>query len=227
MDAEEVLMTTRRRAYVRIVGCLFLIGLSPARAPKALAASLPTGLTGPAVLDEWGNRFTALGASVPENALRTHIRTTIAQLAMFDAVNAVLDGPYRPFASKPPSPCGASPEAAAIRAAYIVARYEFPTKTAAIDSAYSASIALVSASPDAIADGILVGEAAALAVLAARVGDHRNDPDLAGYTPGSGPGVWIPTPPAFANPQTPFLQFVTPFGYDDPARFRPHAPPAL
>jgi hypothetical protein len=39
--------------------------------------------------------------------------------------------------------------------------------------------------------------------------------------------VWIPTPPAFANPQTPFLQFVTPFGYDDPARFRPHAPPAL
>ena len=64
-------------------------------------------------------------------------------------------------------------------------------------------------------------------MLAARVGDHRNDPELEGYTPGSGPGVWIPTPPAFANPQTPFLQFVTPFGYDDPARFRPHAPPAL
>ena len=64
-------------------------------------------------------------------------------------------------------------------------------------------------------------------MLAARVGDHRNDPELEGYTPGSGPGVWIPTPPAFANPQSPFLQFVTPFGYDDPARFRPHAPPAL
>ena len=61
----------------------------------------------------------------------------------------------------------------------------------------------------------------------ARFGDHRNDPELEGYTPGSGPGVWIPTPPAFANPQTPFLRFVTPFGYDDPARFRPHAPPAL
>src|SRR6476659_5046531 len=29
------------------------------------------------------------------------------------------------------------------------------------------------------------------------------------------------------TPQTPFLQFVTPFGYDDPTRFRPHAPPAL
>ncbi len=160
-----------------------------------------SALSGPAVLDDWGNRFTS--------------------------VNAVLDGPYRPFASKPASAPGASPEAAAIRAAYIVALNEFPTKTATINSAYNTSIAGVPASPEAIADGIVVGEAAANAVLAARVGDHRNDPELEGYTPGSGPGVWTPTPPAFANPQVPFLQFVTPFGYDDPARFRPHPPPAL
>ena len=178
--------------------------------------------SGPAVLDEWGSRFISLGASVAENPLRTQIRTTIAQLAMFDAVNAVLDGPYRPFASKPPTAVGASPEAAAIRAAYVVARNEFPTKTATIDSAYAASIAGVLATNEAIAAGIVVGEAAANAALVARSGDHRNDPDLVGYTPGSGPGVWIPTPPAFANPQTPFLQFVRPFGYDDPARFRPH-----
>ena len=78
------------------------------------------------MLDDWGNRFTSLGASVPENALRTQVRTTIAQLAMFDAVNAVLDGPYRPFASKPVSAPGASPEAAAIRAAYIVALQRVP-----------------------------------------------------------------------------------------------------
>jgi hypothetical protein len=220
-------MSTKRSAYVSIGACLFLIALSPARAPKVAAVSLPAALTGPAVLDEWGNRFSALGASVPENALRTQIRTTIAQLAMFDAVNAILDGPYRPFASKPVSTLCASPDAAAIRAAYIVALNEFPTKTATIDSAYNVSIAAVPASPAAIADGIVVGEAAANAVLAARIGDHRNDPDLEGYMPGSGPGVWIPTPPAFANPQTPFLQFVTPFGYDDPARFRPDGPPSL
>ena len=220
-------MSTKRRAHVWIVACLFLIAMSPSRAPKAVAASLPAGLTGPAVLDDWGNRFTSLGASVPENALRTQIRTTIAQLAMFDAVNAVLDGPYRPFASKPPSPYGASPEAAAIRAAYIVARNEFPTKTATIDSAYNASIAVVPASPGAIADGIRGRRSRCQ--CGAR-GARRRSPQrsgLEGYTPGSGPGVWIPTPPAFANPQTPFLQFVTPFGYDDPARFRPHAPPAL
>jgi hypothetical protein len=184
-------------------------------------------LTGPAVLDDWGARLTALGASVPENALRTQIRTTIAQMAMFDAVNAVLDGPYRPFASKPVSSPGASPEAAAIRAAYVVALHEFPAKRVEIEAAYEASIAGVPASPEAIASGGVAGEAAAYAVLDARVGDHRNDPDLAGYTPGNGPGVWTPTPPAFANPQTPFLRYVTPFGYDDPTRFRPKGPPAL
>jgi len=214
-----------------IPACVILLLLAAMPGHRSAAAKatdgVPAVLTGSAMLDDWGNRFTSLGASVLENSLRTQIRTTIAQLAMFDAVNAVLDGHYRPFASKPPSPSGASPEAAAIRAAYIVALNEFPTKTAAIDSAYTASIAAVPASPDAIADGIVVGESAANAVLAARLGDHRNDPELEGYTPGSGPGVWIPTPPAFANPQTPFLQFVTPFGYDDPGRFRPHAPPAL
>src|SRR5213593_2147642 len=198
-------------------------GQLTAQAPVTTVATL----TGPAVLDDWGNRFTSLGASVPENALRTQVRTTIAQMAMFDAVNAVLDGPYRPFASKPLSALGASPEAAAIRAAYIVALNEFPTKTATIQSAYNTSIGRIVATPEAIADGIVVGEAAANAVLAARVGDHRNDPDLEGYTPGSRPGVWIPTPPAFANPQTPLLQFVTPFGYDNSTRFRPDAPPAL
>ena len=220
-------MNARQKPYVGLAVCLLLIGSSPAGPPKAAADALPAASTESAVLDQWGSLFSSLGASVPENALRTQIRTTIAQLAMFDAVNAVLDGHYRPFASKPSSPAGASPEAAAIRAAYIVARNEFPTKTAAIDTAYLGSIAAVAASAQAIADGIAVGEAAANAVLAARVGDHRNDPDLEGYTPGSGPGVWIPTPPAFANPQTPFLRFVTPFGYDDPGRFRPHAPPAL
>src|SRR5207244_13378706 len=108
---------------------------------RAAADAVPATLTGPALLDDWGNRFTSLGASVPENPLRTQVRTTIAQLAMFDAVNAVLDGPYRPFASKPASAPGASPEAAAIRAAYIVALNEFPTKTATINSAYNTSIA--------------------------------------------------------------------------------------
>src|SRR5215475_2422171 len=104
--------------------------------PNGLLTAQALGpLTGPEALDDWGNRFTSLGTAVGENALRTQVRTTIAQMAMFDAVNAVLDGRYHPFASKPWSAAGASPEAAAIRAAYIVALNEFPTKTPVIDSA--------------------------------------------------------------------------------------------
>lgn len=120
----------------------FLVALLMTNGPnRQVTAEAPVinvaALTGPAVLDDWGNRFASLGALVPENPLRTLVRTTIAQMAMFDAVNAVLDGPYRPFASTPPSAPGASAEAAAIRAAYTVALNEFPTQTVMINSAYN------------------------------------------------------------------------------------------
>jgi hypothetical protein len=204
---------------------VFVIALSAAWAPAQIATG--ESVSAVAVLDEWANRITSLGVAVRENALRTQVRTTVAQLAMFDAVNAALDGNFEPFVSKPAAAPGASPEAAAISAAYNVALYEFPLQVEAIDTAYANSIAGLSASLEEIEAGVAVGEAAANAVLAKREGDNRNLPDLMGYTPGIGPGVWIPTPPAFAAPQTPFLQFVTPFGYGDPARFRPIAPPLL
>ena len=102
--------------------------------------------------------------------MRTDARTTIAQLAMFDAVNAVLDDSSRPLCLEAGFGARCVTEAAAIRAAYIVALNEVPTQVTTIDSAYAASIATVPASPEAIADGIIVGEAAANGVLAARLG---------------------------------------------------------
>src|SRR5215213_3562535 len=212
-----------------IVGCLFatMVGGSNRQLSGEAPVMRVTPLTGSAVLDDWGRRFAVLGNLAGENSLRTQIRTTIAQLAMFDAVNAVLDGPYRPLASKPLSAPGASAEAAAISAAYNVALHEFPSQRTRIDNDYAASIAALVASNQAIADGTYVGKKAANAVLDIREGDFRNAADALGYTPGSGLGVWVPTPGGSTNPQTPFLQFVTPFGYEDPARFRPAPPPAL
>lgn len=182
-----------------------------------------------AVLDDWGTRFASFGIAVGENERRTLIRTTIVQLAMFDAVNAALNGPYRGFASKPEAAPDASAEAAAIRAAYIVALHEFPTPTATamIQATYSASLAGVVDTPDAITHGIEVGEFAANNVIDARKDDNRNYPELTGYSPTTGPGMWVPTPNGTINPQSPFLQFVTPFGYEQPSRFRPAPPPAL
>ena len=189
----------------------------------------PPPLTGAALLDDWGNRMATLGGVVGENSLRTQIRTTIAQLAMFDAANAVLDARYEPFASRPAAAAGASPEAAVIRAGYGVAMHEFPSMLTIIQAAYDEQIAALTliASAEAIESGIAVGKDAAGEAILKRENDGRNDPDLKGYTRASGPGAWIPTPPGFSNPQTPFLRYVTPFGYEDPARFRPDAPPAL
>ena len=77
-----------RTLFFGIIAALLMTS-GPNGQPTA-QAPVVSALTGSAVLDDWGNRFTSLGASVPENALRTQVRTTIAQLAMFDAVNAVL-----------------------------------------------------------------------------------------------------------------------------------------
>lgn len=211
-----------------IAAILFAMTISPNRTLSRHVPSKPvTLLTGAAVLDDWGNRFTFLGTTVNENALRTQVRTTIAQMAMFDAVNAALNGPYRPFVSKPPAAPGASPEAAAITAAYVVALNEFPSITQIVEDAYARTILSVDGTGETIDEGIRVGRDAAKAVLENRIGDNRNLPDLVGYTPGSGPGIWVPTSTTDPNPQTPFLQSVKPFGYDEPSRFRPAAPPAL
>ena len=54
-----------------------------------------------------------------------------------------------------------------------------------------------------------MGEAPAAALLAARMGDglEANVP----YTPGTGPGVWQPTPPKFGPALTPWLGQMRPF----------------
>jgi len=229
-DLKGAAMKLRVCTFVGILAIAVLFACttgSNGKASSHTVATPVTALTGSALLDDWATRFSALGIAVGENERRTQVRITILQLAMFDAVNAALDGRYEPFASKPQAAPGASAEAAAIRAAYIVSLHEFATQFSTIDSAYNAAIGGVVDSPQAIADGVAVGELAANAVLAKRERDHRNDPELEGYTPGSGPGVWIPTPGGTSNPQSPFLQFVTPFGYDEPSRFRPGPPPDL
>ena len=47
------------------------------------------------------------------------------------------------------------------------------------------------------------------------------------YTPGSGPGAWIPTPPAYAAPVTPWFGQMRPFTMKSAADFLPDGPTAL
>src|SRR5262249_31105094 len=47
------------------------------------------------------------------------------------------------------------------------------------------------------------------------------------YTPGTDPGDWRPTPPAFLPALAPQWQFVTPFALSAGSQFRPVSPPDL
>jgi hypothetical protein len=150
----------------------------------------------------------------------------ITQLAVFEAVNAIT-GEYEPYLGTVTAPAGASADAAAIAAAYRVLKTYFSTDTT-LDTLRTDALAVL---PDGQAkdDGIAVGEAAASAMIAARVGDGALAPP-AGIEP-AGPadaGVWQRTPscpPAggvfamWAN--------VKPFGIRSTADFLLPPPPAL
>jgi hypothetical protein len=145
-------------------------------------------------------------------------------IAMYDAVNAI-DHRFQAFYFSGPAPAGASDEVAAVAAAHRVLVNYFPAQQSALDAAYASSVDAIQASVVAKTAGNAVGEAAAAALIAARMGDgvRASVP----YTPGSGPGVWQPTPPAYLPPLAPWLAKMRPFTMDSASQFRPDGPTPL
>jgi hypothetical protein len=186
---------------------------------------LASGLHAGNVVVDWNS----IGSTtIVANAGKTPGASTIwlaySSLAMYDAVNAI-SGEYQPFYYQFAGPASASIDAAAVAAAHRVLVNYFPAQQTALDSAYTASLAGISAEPNAISDGVAVGEAAAQAVINARSGDGL-EANIT-YTPGSGPGVWIPTPPAFAAAATPWLGQMRPFTMKGASDQLPGPPYAL
>ena len=141
--------------------------------------------------------------------------------AVYDAVNAI-DGGHEGYliASGSAQPSD-SKKAAAATAAYRVLVQLVPAQQATLDGLYAASLAGV---PDGEPKmrGIAVGEQAAAAMIAARMNDGRFGAFR--FAVGTGPGVWRPVLPAFANDPNAWLKDVTPFLIDDPAQFRSQGP---
>ena len=162
-----------------------------------------------------------VGRQVPPRAL---IRFAMVHLAIYDAVNAIEGAPFARYASVPTVERPASGEAAAAAAAHDVLVALFPAQVADLEAKYEASLAAL---PDDVTkvNGILVGQQAASAILNARALDGRDA--TVNYVPGSGPGVWVPTPPAFLAAQAPETPFVQPFALNAASQFRPDAPFAL
>ena len=147
-----------------------------------------------------------------------------SSLAVYDAVNAIT-GQYQPFYYRTAGTPGASVDAAVAAAAHRVLVNFFPSQGTVLDAQLASSLAAINAAPDAMNAGVAVGEAAAMAVINARIGDglQANVP----YVPGSGPGAWIPTPPNFPSPVTPWLGQMRPFTMKAADDFLPDGPTSL
>lgn len=157
------------------------------------------------------------------NAFFQGRNAAIVQLAVFEAVNTITKN-YTPFLGSLTAPSGASPDAAVVAAAHRTLVTLYPGSAAALDVAEAVSLLAI---PDGQAktDGVAVGEAAASAILALRANDGSGN--IVPYTPGSDPGDWQPTPPAFAPALLPGWGQVTTFGILNGAQFRLPPPPIL
>jgi hypothetical protein len=156
----------------------------------------------------------------------TQIYLTYVNLAMYDAVNAI-DGRYQQYGPEFHGPRNASVQAAAISAAYQTLLYYFPTQSVTLQSQYDSAIAAI---PDGQtkASGIAIGQIAAARIVALRTGDGRNANVPYTYPTSPVPGVWIPTPPAFVPPATPWVAQMLPFTMQNASQFRPvNGPPDL
>jgi hypothetical protein len=141
--------------------------------------------------------------------------------AVFDAVNSITRQ-FEPYIKRVAVDRGASIDAAMSVAAHDVLVALFPPQTSTLDASRDSVLATIPAGW-AKTQGMTAGREVAAAVLARRARDHSAEPPR--YVPGTGIGVWVPTPPAFGTALEPGWGRVAPFLLDSGAQFRPGAPP--
>jgi len=191
-----------------------------------LIAVLSIGLTQAALaanpVVEWNQIALTTALTTPG----TQIYLTYTNLAMYNAMNAI-DRHYQQYGPEFHGPRNASQEAAAISAAFQILLYYFPAQSATLQSRYDSAIAAI---PDgqAKANGIAIGQTAAARIVTMRTGDGRGANVPYTYPASPVPGVWIPTPPAFVPPATPWVAQMVPFTMQTASQFRPvNGPPDL
>jgi hypothetical protein len=153
----------------------------------------------------------------------------IVQLAVFEAVNSITHK-YKPYLGAIAAPSDASPDAAAIEAAYQVLSTYFPASQSTLYAAWTNSMQSI---PDGQGktDGIAVGDAAAAAMIALRANDNSSPAQF--YTPGPPlPGAWQATPSCpVVNGVAVGIAFqwqnITPFGIQSASDFVLDPPPSL
>jgi hypothetical protein len=146
----------------------------------------------------------------------------IVQLAVHDAVNGIT-GEFDTYRDRGNPPGGASPEAAAIAAAYHALKGLFGA-SAPLDLLYADSLSEYAIDPSD--PGLAFGRDVAIDVVASRADDGASVAQFVYSAPGAGqPGVWVPL-----GTQVALLAgwgWVTPFALRSADQFFPEPPPAL
>jgi len=201
-------VTTASTRFIRlaIVSAMILAGL----APRADAD----------VVRDWNMQLLKVPSAVGPPQARL---LAIMHVAMHDAINSIT-GEYQTYRRPATAPFGASPVAAGAAAAHRVLVTLLPSSMIPeYDAALQASL-------DGIPEpertwGVNVGEDVARRLLEER--SHDGFALVVPYAPGSGPGAWVPTPPAFAPALLPGFGHVVPFALHSGDQFRPDGPPSL
>ena len=187
-----------------------------------LASSIGT-LANADIVADWNNAALdaiRVGHTAPPIASRS---LSILHVSIYDAVNGIART-NEPYLVQSAVPASASRPAAASAAAHQALVNLFPANASSFDALHAAILAGIPDSPHKRA-GIVWGEFVANQILAARANDGS---DVIVPPPGgSGPGVWVPTPPAFLPYLLPQWGFVVPFGMSSSSQFRPPGPPSL
>src|SRR5579864_8078762 len=189
----------------------------------AMTLLLAASLSAQNVVAQWNAiASTTIVANAKVGPAASSVWFAYVHLAVFDAVNA-FDHRFQPYLFTTDPPAGANQDAAAVAAAHWILVHYFLSQQSTLDTEFAASLAAISDTPSNIAAGLAVGEASAQALITARA----NDGLLAHvvYTPPVGPGYWLPTPPAFGPPVTPWLGQMVPFTMSNAAQFFPDEGP--
>jgi hypothetical protein len=147
----------------------------------------------------------------------------ILHVSIFDAVNGIART-YEHYWVLSAVPASASMDAAASAAGHDVLVALFPARAATFDALHDAIMQSIKDGPQKTR-GAQWGEAVALKILTSRSADGASQ--TVSPPGGTGPGVWVPTPPLFAPYLLPQWGHVAPFTFTHGFDFRPQGPPAL
>ena len=164
----NTLVAIRNRRLARVLIASTLVGSVVAGGPSAAVAS------GPNIVAQWNKVAEDVVVASGAFQIEGLVYMSYTQLALFDALVAIVGG-YAPYGHALDAPAGASPEAAVVEAAYTVLVHHFPGSASALAAARDSSLGAI-ADSQAKVDGIALGHASALDIIALRTGDGRQTP---------------------------------------------------